>query len=155
MDRDVTVRPATVADATYVRDLAKRTALSSVSAYRDAPLPLVLESLDRLLGIVDGSSHVALIATVDVELVGFVLMLDRLPDEVTGMGQGFVAYMAVEPDARRHGAGGALLKAAEDEAKRRGLPYMALMVTEDNEPARALYERAGYVTERRLLCKRL
>jgi ribosomal protein S18 acetylase RimI-like enzyme len=129
--------------------------MSSVSAYRDAPPPLVLENLDRLLDIVDGSSHVALIADVNAERAGFVLVLDRLPDEVTGMAQGFVAYMAVEPDARRHGVGGVLLKAAEDEAKRRGLPYMALMVTEDNEPARALYEHAGYVTERRLLCKRL
>jgi ribosomal protein S18 acetylase RimI-like enzyme len=155
VDRDVTVRPTTVADGAYIRDLAKRTAMSSVSAYRSAPPPIVLESLDRLLDIVNGSSHVALIATADGERAGFVLMLDRLPDEVTGMAQGFVAYMAVEPDARGRGLAGALLKAAEDEAKRRGLPYMALMVTEDNEPARTLYERAGYVTERRLLCKRL
>jgi len=35
------------------------------------------------------------------------------------------------------------------------LPYMSLMVTEENEAARALYERAGYVTERRLLSKPL
>lgn len=155
MDRDVSVRLATTADFAYVRDLAKRTAMSSVSAYRSAPQPVVLESLNRLLDIVNESSHVALIATEDDEPAGFAVMLDRLPDEVTGMAQGFVAYMAVEPDARGRGLGGALLKAAEDEAKRRGLPYMALMVTEDNEPARALYERAGYVTERRLLCKRL
>ena len=32
---------------------------------------------------------------------------------------------------------------------------MALMVTEENAAARALYERAGYRTERRLLCKTL
>jgi len=30
-----------------------------------------------------------------------------------------------------------------------------LMVTEDNAAARAVYERAGYLTERRLLCKPL
>jgi len=83
------------------------------------------------------------------------LMLDQLPDEVTSLPQGFVAYMAVEPEARRSGVARALLAAAEDEAKRRSLPYMALMVTEENAAARALYEDAGYRTERRLLCKEL
>ena len=84
------------------------------------------------------------------------LLLDDLPDDVTAMPQGFVAYMAVEPVARGGaGIGTALLTAAEDEARRRGLPYMALMVTDENAPARALYDRAGYVTERRLLCKAL
>ena len=78
---------------------------------------------------------------------GFVLMLDTMPDEVTRMPQGFVAYMAVEPWARGRGIGSRLLSAAEDEARRRGLPYMGLMVTEDNAAARRLYERAGYTIQ--------
>jgi ribosomal protein S18 acetylase RimI-like enzyme len=82
-------------------------------------------------------------------------MLDSLPDEVTGQDQSFIAYMAVERDRRGGGIGAALLAAAEDEARKRGLPYMSLMVTEENASARALYERAGYLTERRLLCKML
>jgi ribosomal protein S18 acetylase RimI-like enzyme len=82
-------------------------------------------------------------------------MLTDLPDEVTGSEQGFVAYMAVEPDARRHGVGKALLTAAEDAARARGLPFVSLMVTESNASARELYAQAGYVTERRLLCKAL
>ncbi len=69
--------------------------------------------------------------------------------------------MAVLPLAGRHalvtgagrGIGAALAAAAEDEARKRGLSYIALMVTEENRAARDLYERAGYVTERRLLCK--
>jgi ribosomal protein S18 acetylase RimI-like enzyme len=48
-----------------------------------------------------------------------------------------------------------LLAAAEDEARVRGLEYLALMVTEENAAARELYAQAGYVTERRLLCKPL
>jgi len=71
------------------------------------------------------------------------------------MPQGFIAYMAVEPDARRLGIGVQLLEAAENAARVRGLPHMALMVTEDNDAARELYAQAGYVTERRLLCKPL
>jgi ribosomal protein S18 acetylase RimI-like enzyme len=98
---------------------------------------------------------VTLIAERGGERVGFLLLLDQLPDEVTLRPQAFVAYMAVEPCARGTGVGAALLAAAENEARRRLLPYMALMVTEENEAARRLYERAGYRTERRLLCKPL
>jgi ribosomal protein S18 acetylase RimI-like enzyme len=98
---------------------------------------------------------VLLIAEHQAKPAGFLLMLDTLPDEVTRMPQAFVAYMAVEPSLRGRGIASRLLGAAEDEARRRGLPYMGLMVTEDNAAARALYERAGYLTERRLLCKPL
>ena len=82
-------------------------------------------------------------------------MLDSLPDEVTGGDQAFIAYMAVEREHRGGGVGAALLQEAEDEARAMGAPYISLMVTEENDPARALYERAGYLTERRLLCKML
>ena len=97
----------------------------------------------------------ALIAEADGVRVGFMLALDSLPDEVTGDDQAFVVYMAVERASRGAGIGSALLERAEDEARKRGAPYMALMVTEENAAARALYERAGYRTERRLLCKTL
>ncbi len=110
---------------------------------------------EGLLDFVFRQSHVLLIAEEAEQRAGFVLMLDTMPDEVTHMPQGFVAYMAVEPSHQGRGIGSRLLAAAEDEARRRGLPYMGLMVTEDNAAARALYERAGYLTERRLLCKPL
>jgi ribosomal protein S18 acetylase RimI-like enzyme len=155
MARGLTVRRAVAADRAYVEDLGARTLGSSVATFRRAPEPMVRVSYERLLDIVFGQSHVGLVAERDGKAVGFLLMLDELPDEVTAMPQGFVAYMAVEPEARRSGAGRALLAAAEDEAKRRALPYMALMVTEENAAARALYEGAGYRTERRLLCKEL
>ena len=152
----VAIRVATTgADASFVADLARRTASSSVSPARPAPAPLVASALDRLLETVAQQSHVALVAQCEGEYAGFALLLDRLPDDVTSMPQGFIAYMAVEPSFRQRGVGSALLTAAEDEARRRGLPYMALMVTEENAAARALYERAGYVTERRLLSKAL
>jgi ribosomal-protein-alanine N-acetyltransferase len=149
------VRSATLADRAFIASLGRVTLFSSVAAFRTAPAPMVERSFERLLSIVYSQSHLGLIAQVDARPVGFVLMLDELPDEVTGTDQGFIAYMAVDPEHRREGAGAALLKAVEDEARKRRLPYMSLMVTEDNAAARALYERAGYITERRLLCKRL
>ncbi len=151
----LSVRAGGEADRAFIRDLGKRTAMDSVSPVRRASPGSVLESYDRLLEIVEDQSHVALIAESDGKPAGFLLLLDRLADEVTGEPQAFVAYMAVERAYRREGVGAALMRAAEDEARSRGLPYIALMVTEENAAAQALYATFGFVTERRLLCKEL
>ncbi len=143
------------ADREFVKALGRRCVMSSVSPLRPASEANARAAFDRLCEIVEGQSHVTLIAQRDGERAGFLLLLDDLPDEVTLLPQAFVAYMAVEPDRRREGIAAALLAAAEDEARRRGAPYMALMVTDENEAARRLYERRGYLTERRLLCKPL
>jgi ribosomal protein S18 acetylase RimI-like enzyme len=153
---EVTLRAGGAADRAFVTDLGRRTVLDSVSAQRSAPPAFVELSYEQLVDFAFDRSYALFIAETSLEgRVGFLLMLDQLPDEVTGMPQGFIAYMAVEPDARRQRVASRLLDAAEDAARVRGLPYVALMVTEDNAPAREFYAQAGYVTERRLLCKRL
>lgn len=129
--------------------------MSSVASIRPAPRAAVRAAFERLCDLVESQSHAMLIAHRAGERLGFALLLDSLPDEVTLTPQAFLAYMAVEPAWQRHGVGAALLAAAEDEARRRGLPYMALMVTDENAAARALYDDRGYLTERRLLCKPL
>ncbi len=151
----IDIRPARSGDRAFIESLGKRTAMDSVPRGRSPDTRVVLESYVRLLEIVYAQSHVALIAERDGVAVGFFLMIDEMPDEVTGDPQAFVAYMAVDPAHRAAGIGAALLERGEHEARERGLPYMALMVTEDNAAARALYERAGFRTERRLLCKML
>ena len=143
------------ADYAFVRDLGRSSVMSSVGDLRQTTPALAIAAFDRLDEIVKAQSHAAFIATEEGRRVGFALLLDELPDEVTLTDQGFLAYMAVIPDRQGAGVGTVLLAAAEDEARRRGLPYMALMVTEENAVARRLYERAGYRTERRLLCKAL
>lgn len=152
---DLRLRLAEEGDRGFIETLGKRVVMDSVSAMRKPNPPEVIENFDRLLGIVYRRDHVGVIAEESGTSVGFLLLLDSLPDEVTGEPQGFIAFMAVEPRHRGAGIGAALLARAEDEARRLGLPYMALMVTEENAPARALYEGAGYRTERRLLCKTL
>lgn len=150
------LRHGTRRDHAFVLDLGRRTAADSVSALRDAPREQIETSYERLVEFVTDRSHVLLIAESDLEgPLGFLLMLDDVPDEVTGLPQAFVAYMAVEPEVRRRGVAARLLGAAEDAAHVRGLPNLALMVTEDNVAARELYAQAGFATERRLLCKRL
>jgi ribosomal protein S18 acetylase RimI-like enzyme len=151
----IRVRAAHSEDREFIERLGKRTVMDSVPVARRPDPVSVLANYDRLLAIVWSQSHIALIAEENGARAGFLLMLDGMPDEVTGENQGFVAYMAVEAQSRGKGIGRALLSAAEDEARKHGLPYISLMVTEDNAAARALYERAGYATERRLLCKPL
>jgi ribosomal protein S18 acetylase RimI-like enzyme len=143
------------ADRDFVKSLGRRCVMASIASVRRVAEPIARAAFDRLCEIVEEQSYVMLVAQRGEKRVGFLLLLDELPDEVTLLPQGFVAYMAVEPESRRDGVGAALLKAAEDEARRRGLPYMALMVTEENAAARELYTRGGYLTERRLLCKPL
>ncbi len=138
-----------------MRDLGRRTVASSLSALRDASPDTVATSLERLLDFAFGQSHVLLVAEDALERLGYVLFLDRMPDEVSGLAQAFIVYVAVEPHARRRGIGRRLIEAAEAEARRRDLPYASFMVTEENLSARELYAQLGYQTERRQLCKRL
>jgi ribosomal protein S18 acetylase RimI-like enzyme len=151
----IVIREGRVEDRAFVADLGKRTMGDSVAKFRYSNDSMLEASYEGLLDFVFRQAHILFIAERTGRRAGFVLMLDTMPDEVTRMPQAFIAYMAVEPSLRRYGIGSRLLAAAEDEARKRGLPYMGLMVTEDNAAARALYERAGYLTERRLLCKPL
>jgi GNAT superfamily N-acetyltransferase len=152
----ISLRRGGPSDRAFVLDLGSRSTSSSVSSLRPAPEPLVVASYARLVDFAFDNAYVLLIAETSLDgPVGFVLMIENLPDEVTGLAQSFVAYMAVEPDAQRHGIGARLLQAAEDAARENGHSHMALMVTEDNLAARELYAQAGYATERRLLCKAL
>jgi ribosomal protein S18 acetylase RimI-like enzyme len=156
MNTAVAVRPGTRDERDFVRDLGRRSASSSVSAVRDARYDDVLISFDRLIEYVFSRRHELLIAEdSDGTLLGFLLMLYDLPDEVTLTEQAFVAYTAVEPSARGRGVGRALMEAAEAAARAAGLTYISLMVTEENRAARALYDRTGFLTERRMMTKRL
>ncbi len=153
MTPPVAVRAGAAADRDFVRDLGSRTATSSVSALRAPRYDDVLDAFGRLVDFVHGRRHRVLIAEEGGERAGFLLLLFDVPDEVTLTEQAFVAYMAVEPASQGRGVGAALLDAAEAQAAAHGLRCVSLMVTDENAPARALYERAGYVTERRMLTK--
>ena len=156
MNETIAIRRGGRGDRAFVVDLGRRTAHASVSALRETASALVEASYERLVEFAFDGSYVLLVAERAFDgPLGFCLLLDTLPDEVSGLPQGFVAYMAVEPSARRSGIARALLDAAETAARERGLPYLALMVTEENAAARELYAQAGYWTERRLLCKAL
>ncbi len=149
------IRAGEPRDVAWAIELGRRTLSDSVSSLRDPSGELIARSFDRLIEYSLTQSHVMLVAEDALEPLGYLILLDSLPDEVTGSPQAFVVYAAVEPEARRRGIGRALFLAAEDAARQRGLPYLTFMVTEDNLPARELYAQLGYATERRQLCKRL
>ena len=89
-------------------------AVDSVSALRSAPIALVESSFERLVEFAFDGSYVLFVAESALDgPLGFCLMLDTLPDEVSGMPQGFIAYMAVDPNARRQGIARTLLAAAD------------------------------------------
>jgi ribosomal protein S18 acetylase RimI-like enzyme len=149
------IRAGTVRDRDFVEDLGLRTIASSASGIRGGDPRELQASYGRLLDFLFDQSHVLLIAAAAEKPLGFLVMLDNLPDEITGAPQAFVAYMAVEPQAQRGHVATGLLECAEQIAREKGLPAIALMVTEENRAARELYTRAGYMTERRLLAKTL
>lgn len=152
---ETVLRMGSAADRAFVAELGSKTLRDSVAPFRTADDAMLGTSFDRLLDFVWQQSHVLLLAVHAGRPVAFLILLDNLPDEVTLTPQAFVAYMAVDPRHRRQGIGTALLRRAENMARERGLSYLALMVTEQNEAARHTYEAAGYLTERRLLCKPL
>jgi ribosomal-protein-alanine N-acetyltransferase len=58
-----------------------------------------------------------------------------------------LATIGVLPEARRRGAGAALLTALAAEAQRRGAAAIVLEVAESNTAARNLYEKSGFSVE--------
>ena len=58
--------------------------------------------------------------------------------------RGWINYLAVDPTARRRGAGRALMAEAERLLRERGCPKINLQVRCDNRQAIAFYERVGF-----------
>lgn len=59
-------------------------------------------------------------------------------------GEGYIANLAVLPNARRYGVAAALLDAAEAGARERGCAFLSLEVRKSNAAAIALYQKRGY-----------
>jgi GNAT superfamily N-acetyltransferase len=95
--REAATGAEATSDRDFVQALGRGTVMSSVGSLRHATEPAARAAFERLCDIVAGQSHVTFIAHEKAERVGFLLLLDELPDEVTLIDQGFIAYMAVEP----------------------------------------------------------
>lgn len=61
--------------------------------------------------------------------------------------RGWVYYLAVDPDLRRQGLGGAMMQACEDWVRARGAPKIQLMVRAGNLATLGFYRALGYLQE--------
>jgi len=108
----------------------------SLKPYED-PLPVVREGIEYALSSEPGRGGFVLVALSGVELLGALVMLN------TGMAryvpENLLVFVAVSPEARGRGIGGALVRRALEEAD----GDVKLHVEHDN-PARRLYERCGF-----------
>ncbi|TAM62077.1 GNAT family N-acetyltransferase [bacterium] len=151
----VTVRAALPGEEAWALALAIRVAGDQVPPARDAAPALLAINVERLFAFCRAREHRLLIAEEAGSAVGFLLLLVNFPHEVTGLPEGYVAYVAVEPEQRRRGAARALMAAAEAEARRCGMSQMGLVVTAGNVAATQLYDALNYTTERTVRCKDL
>lgn len=126
--RELVLRPATVPEIPAVMDLWRR---SAENAHRPTDTARAVEVLlardpDALITAWVGSE---LVGTVVAGWDGWRCHLYRL---------------AVAPEHRRQGVGGALIEAAENRCRRLGGTRVDAMVLDDNETAHRAWRSSGY-----------
>ena len=93
---------------------------------------------EQLRSCLPDGQHVLLVAEEDGRLLGYVGMLFVLDE-------GYIANVAVAPDARRRGVASALIRELLARARALELSFATLEVRAGNVPAIALYEGFGFV----------
>lgn len=91
-------------------------------------------------GFLEADGHRLYVAVQGPEAIGFAAV--RIV-----VGEAELDAIAVEPAARRGGAGRELLGAVIDDLRASGVTRLALEVRAGNVPARRLYERIGFVED--------
>lgn len=91
----------------------------------------------QLASQLDESRHVFLAAVAQESVLGYVGMMYVLDE-------GYIANVAVAPDARRQGVGRALIAALLQRAAELDLAFVTLEVRASNAPAIALYSGFGF-----------
>ena len=127
------------------RDIPALVALmSSFYAESNFPLPVGPATAAFAALLADSRLGGAWLAELDGVPVGHVVLTICFSMEYGGL-RGFIDDLYVQPSARGHGTGAALLAAARAAAVEQGLRALHVEVGPENEVARRLYARAGYV----------
>jgi ribosomal protein S18 acetylase RimI-like enzyme len=126
-DLPVEIRPAGAADRDAV--VALWVACDLTRPWNDP-----VADFDRAT---DGPASAVLVGIEDGALLGAAMVGDDGH-------RGWVYYVAVRPDARGQGHGGALMHAAETWLRDRGVPKVQLMVRDTNEAVLGFYASLGY-----------
>lgn len=141
-DPTLTVRLAEQSDGHGLAELNFRcwSTLSEVSVRPEQPGPETTAFDER------HHPHDVQVALLDGVLVGYIRLVP--PTELPSNGHiRQIQGLAVDPSARRHGVGRALVAAAIERARQAGARRVTLRVLGHNAPARRLYTEMGFRTE--------
>ena len=98
-----------------------------------------------LLSQLNDPETVILVAEVDGKVAGYCYAgIEPLSWKELRDTAGFIHDLALDPSARRKGAGRALTNAAIDWCRDRGMTRVMLWTSTANEAARLLFEQAGF-----------
>ena len=126
-------------------ELAEPLSLLEESLRNREPVPpLFVEQLARA---VERGDLELLAAWVDGRVVGVIVLAFR-PSISLGAHFASIEDLYVSPDARRRGAGRALLEAVGERCKERGVSYVEVQTDDEAAP---FYEVLGYETEEDVL----
>jgi len=135
---------------------ARETDVDAILALLEEWLPdeaLTAKRAEVVKAAISDERHVLLVAEVDGEVVGF-LLLAIIYDLLEGALVGYIQDFYVRADSRSRGLGTALLEKAVEEARTRGAVELHVSVHPDNRTATRFYERRGF-TGRYLLLERV
>ncbi len=96
---------------------------------------------DVALRFREGTGFEVLVAKADSQVVGFVAL--SFIQTLTGL-KAWVGDIAVAPDHRRQGIGGALIEAAVRRARQQSCQYLVVDTAKSNPPAQAFYQACGF-----------
>lgn len=169
MTAEITIRPATKADASEVAllvNIATHGGIRGGWEYDERAKgtydPLEVGRLDMMDETSELNWRNASMAEVDGEVVGMLLGypepddMGPFPEDLMGFlvpivelewlagGNWFISMLGVHVPWRSHGIGARLLALAEDKRAETGRRGLALIVEDRNSRARALYERMGF-----------
>lgn len=139
MDEAVRIERAVTEDAGPILTVQRAAYVSEAQLHGDPFLPPLVESLDQVRAMIDGS--LVLKATVGDRIAGAVR--GRFNERTCLVGR-----LVVAPDLQRRGIGGALMRALEAEAAERA-DACVLFTGHLSDANRRLYRRLGYAETHR------
>jgi ribosomal protein S18 acetylase RimI-like enzyme len=151
---DLTIRPATTADARLLATLAERLASFPLPPWRTPDAIAQADAGAMIEAIEEGNDdNEVVIAERDGVPVGCLHIL--VMKDFFGASHGHISVLAATVEAEGTGVGRALMAYAAEWTTRRGLSLMTLNVFAGNERARRFYDRVGFEVEMLKYAKRI
>ena len=151
---DLTVRPATPADAAVLASLAERLGACPLPSWR-MPGDIANADAGAMIDAVAAGSdeNEVVLAERSREVVGCLHVL--VTTDFFGLRHAHVSVLATTAAAEGTGVGRALMAYAEAWTAKRGLPLLTLNVFDRNARARRFYEQSGFEVEMVKYAKRM